>query len=115
MKKATILLLSVLFINSVYSQEKEQEVKSEIKSVTIFYKGAQVNRKAKIEISSGKSVIKLIKLSPFINESTPKSKKATACPEYREMHSLPRFFGEFTNLTIVVYSAGCKFNKCLIS
>ncbi len=70
MKQVTILLLSFLYLNPVFSQEKEHEVKSEIKNVTVFYKGAQISREAKTQISSGKYVLKLIKLSPYIDKKS---------------------------------------------
>lgn len=67
MKALNILLLSLIFSN-VFSQEiLEKEVKTEVNEVTVFLDGAQIVRKKSIELTKGKSIIKFVNLSPFID------------------------------------------------
>lgn len=67
MKTINILLLSLIFSN-VFSQEiLEKEVKTEVNEVTVFLDGAQIVRKKTIDLTKGKSIIKFINLSPFID------------------------------------------------
>lgn len=67
MKTINILLLSLIFSN-VFSQEiLEKEVKTEVNEVTVFLDGAQIVRKKSVELTKGKSIIKFVNLSPFID------------------------------------------------
>ena len=67
MKTINILLLSLIFSN-VFSQEiLEKEVKTEVNEVTVFLEGAQIVRKKSVELTKGKSIIKFVNLSPFID------------------------------------------------
>nr|WP_319397628.1 mucoidy inhibitor MuiA family protein [uncultured Carboxylicivirga sp.] len=67
MKAINIILLS-LFISNVFSQEMvEKEVRSKVNEVTIFLDGAQIVRKKNIDLTKGKSIIKFVNLSPFID------------------------------------------------
>ena len=67
MKTIHILLLSLIF-NNVFSQEiVEKEVKTEVTEVTVFLDGAQIVRKKSVELTKGKSIIKFVNLSPFID------------------------------------------------
>ena len=67
MKAINILLLSLIFSN-VFSQEiLEKEVKTEVDEVTVFLDGAQVVRKKTVDLTKGKSIIKFVNLSPFID------------------------------------------------
>ncbi len=67
MKAINFLLLSLIFSN-VFSQEfLEKEVKTEVNEVTVFLDGAQIVRKKAIDLPKGKSIIKFINLSPFID------------------------------------------------
>jgi hypothetical protein len=67
MKAINILLLSLIFSN-VFSQEiLEKEVKTEVNEVTVFLEGAQIVRKKSVELAKGKSIIKFVNLSPFID------------------------------------------------
>ncbi|HET6555739.1 MAG TPA: mucoidy inhibitor MuiA family protein [Prolixibacteraceae bacterium] len=71
MKTILTILLSLIFSNLLFSQEvKTEEIKSEVNEVTVFIEGAQVIRKKSINIAQGKSILKFINLSPFID---PKS------------------------------------------
>lgn len=67
MKAINILLLSLIFSN-VFSQEiLEKEVQTEVNGVTVFLDGAQIVRQKVVDLPKGKSVIKFINLSPFID------------------------------------------------
>ncbi|MDD2624250.1 MAG: mucoidy inhibitor MuiA family protein [Candidatus Riflebacteria bacterium] len=67
MKTLNILLLILIFSNA-YSQEiLEKEVKTEVNEVTVFIDGAQIVRKKTVELTKGKSIIKFVNLSPFID------------------------------------------------
>lgn len=71
MKKLSILIVSLIFSNLLFSQEfKVQEIKTDVTEVTVFIEGAQVIRKKNIELTTGKSILKFVNLSPFID---PKS------------------------------------------
>ncbi|QQS51053.1 MAG: mucoidy inhibitor MuiA family protein [Bacteroidota bacterium] len=67
MKAINILLLSLIFSN-LFSQEiLEKEVKTEVNEVTVFLDGAQIVRKKTVELTKGKSILKFVNLSPFID------------------------------------------------
>ena len=67
MKAINILLLSLIFSN-VFSQEiLEKEIKTEVNEVTVFLDGAQIVRKKTVDLIKGKSIIKFVNLSPFID------------------------------------------------
>jgi hypothetical protein len=67
MKAINILLLSLIFSN-VFSQEIiEKEIKTDVNEVTVFLDGAQVVRKKTVDLTKGKTIIKFVNLSPFID------------------------------------------------
>ncbi|GAF05367.1 DUF4139 domain-containing protein [Saccharicrinis fermentans] len=67
MKAINILLLILIFSN-VFSQEiLEKEIKTEVTEVTVFLNGAQIVRKKGVDLTKGKSIIKFVNLSPFID------------------------------------------------
>ncbi len=67
MKTINILLLSLIFSNAFSQEILEKEVKTEVNEVTVFLDGAQIVRKKTIELTKGKTIIKFINLSPFID------------------------------------------------
>lgn len=67
MRVICILMLSLISSN-IFSQEIiEKEIKTEVNEVTVFLEGAQIVRKKAIELTKGKSIIKFVNLSPFID------------------------------------------------
>lgn len=67
MKTLNILLLSLIFSN-LFSQEIiEKEIKTDVNEVTVFLDGAQVVRKKAVDLTKGKTIIKFVNLSPFID------------------------------------------------
>ncbi len=74
MKAFSIILISLIFSN-VFSQEiTEKEVKTTVNEVTVFLEGAQVVRKKAIDLPQGKTIIKFINLSPFIDAKSIQAK-----------------------------------------
>jgi len=71
MEKIGILILGLIFSNLLFSQEiKVVEIKTDVNDVTVFIEGAQVIRKKNVDLTQGKSILKFVNLSPFID---PKS------------------------------------------
>jgi len=67
MKKLLLILLCIT-ISKSYSQEiPEKKIKTEVNEVTVFLEGAQITRKKSVELNPGKTVLKFIDLSPFID------------------------------------------------
>jgi len=61
---------------NIYSQEKKEIlIETDVKEATVFINGAQVMRKKTIELNSGKSVLRFVNLSPYID---PKSVQVKA-------------------------------------
>lgn len=55
----------------MYPQEfTEKEIKSEVNEVTVFIEGAQITRKKKVELAQGKTILKFVNLSPFIDSKS---------------------------------------------
>ncbi|MDP3916100.1 MAG: DUF4140 domain-containing protein [Bacteroidota bacterium] len=71
MKTICIFILGLIFSNLIFSQEiKVVEIKTDVNEVTVFIEGAQVIRKKNVDLTQGKSILKFVNLSPFID---PKS------------------------------------------
>lgn len=71
MKKTFLLLISLLWVFTTYSQEiKETAFSSQIQDVTVFLAGAQVFEKAQGQLSEGESFILIKGLSPYIDEKS---------------------------------------------
>jgi hypothetical protein len=68
MKTIGIFILGLIFSNLIFSQEiKVVEIKSDVNEVTVFIEGAQVIRKKNVDLTQGKSILKFVNLSPFID------------------------------------------------
>lgn len=67
MKAINILLLSLIFSNVLSQEILEKEIKTEVNEVTVFLDGAQIVRKKTLDLTKGKSIIKFVNLSPFID------------------------------------------------
>ena len=67
MKALNILLLSLIFSN-VFSQKiTEKEVKTKVNEATVFLDGAQIIRKIAVNLTKGKTIVRFVNLSPFID------------------------------------------------
>lgn len=75
MKKITLVFLCLL-CGEIYSQDDiiERKIKTEVSEVTVFIKGAQITRKKSIDLKKGKTVLKFINLSPFIEAKSIQAK-----------------------------------------
>lgn len=70
MKSKFSLLICLSIIGLSVQAQTVQEVSAEVESVTVFIKGAQVTRSAKVQVPSGVTVLKFEKLSPYVDAST---------------------------------------------
>lgn len=70
MKSKFSLLICLSIIGLSVQAQTVQEVIAEVESVTVFIKGAQVTRSAKVQVPSGVTVLKFEKLSPYVDAST---------------------------------------------
>ena len=75
MKKLQIFIFCLLASFSFSQDLIEKEVKTDVNEVTVFFEGAQITSKKSIELTTGKSILKFINLSPFID---PKSVQVKA-------------------------------------
>lgn len=66
-KIISIALLCSLSFSSFAQDSTEKEVKTDVNEVTVFIEGAQVTRKKAVELPQGKTVVKFVNLSPFID------------------------------------------------
>lgn len=63
-----LLILLILLANQAFAQsEKQNELNTSIKNVTVFLKGAQITREGNVIIKKGRSAIILKSLSPHID------------------------------------------------
>jgi len=67
MQKVLIVFLCLLVNVSFAQQTTKKSVKSHVSEVTVFLNGAQVTRKKSVDIKAGKSILKFINLSPYID------------------------------------------------
>lgn len=67
MKTINIIILSLIFTNIFSQNILEKEVKTEVNEVTVFLDGAQIVRKAAVDLTKGITIIKFVNLSPFID------------------------------------------------
>jgi len=67
MKSLFISSLFILFVSSGFSAETEKEIKAGINHVTVYPDRAQVSHETTVELPSGKTVLNLGSLSPYID------------------------------------------------
>ena len=65
-----IVTLALTIANLIVFAQDIKEVNSEIKAVTVYLNGAEINRIANVSIQKGTNEIKLIGLSPYIQPSS---------------------------------------------
>ncbi|CAN5442578.1 DUF4139 domain-containing protein [soil metagenome] len=70
MKPITTILLIFLIQQAFAQTFKEKELKTDIKEVTIFLNGAQIFETGSVNIPSGKSILKIKDLSPYLDEKS---------------------------------------------
>jgi len=59
-----------LISTSLIFAQKEHKVPSKIDGITVYLKGAQINRKANVDVVAGKSEIAFTELSPYLNANS---------------------------------------------
>jgi hypothetical protein len=69
MKRILVISLTVLTLSNVFAQ-KESSHSSEIKKVTVFFQGAQVEHSKSIELKSGKQEIVFQRLTDFLDPNS---------------------------------------------
>jgi uncharacterized protein (TIGR02231 family) len=67
MKKLIILSVSLFVFLNYISADTEKEIKVQVKQVTVYPDRAQLTHETTIEIPAGKSIVKLVGLSPYID------------------------------------------------
>ena len=67
MKKIFLAYLCLLSFCTFAQDFGEKEVKTDVSEVTVFIEGAQVTRKKAVELPQGKTVVKFVNLSPYID------------------------------------------------
>jgi hypothetical protein len=70
MRTINIFILSLVFINLFSQETTEKEIKTEVNEVTVFLEGAQIIRKKRVDLTQGKTILKFINLSPFIDSKS---------------------------------------------
>ena len=70
MKKQLFTFLTFLIPFILMADGSEKEAKSTIRQVTVFKKGAQVTREAKVEIPAGSSTVKFIGITPHMDKNS---------------------------------------------
>lgn len=70
MKKLTALLFCCLALNLFGQSAQETEIKTEISDVTVYLNGAQITRSKSVDLISGRTTLKFINLSPFIDSKS---------------------------------------------
>jgi uncharacterized protein (TIGR02231 family) len=67
MKKLIILSVSLFVFLNYISADTEKEIKVQVKQVTVYPDRAQLTHETTVEIPAGKSIVKLVGLSPYID------------------------------------------------
>src|SRR4051812_48476656 len=69
--RLTFTILLLFLITQVFSQTfREKELKTEINEVTVFLNGAQIFESGNISIPTGKTILKIKNLSPYLDEKS---------------------------------------------
>jgi len=68
-KRLTLIGLAICLSAFSFGQI-EKEITSEIKKVTVFTKGAQIEREASVSLQQGQMILKLTGLSPYIKKES---------------------------------------------
>lgn len=71
MKSKSLLIIFCLAFTKVFAQEvSEKVVNTEVGNVSVFISGAQINRKATVELAQGVAILKFVNLSPFVDSKS---------------------------------------------
>lgn len=70
MKSILSLIFCLMFIHLISQEKKETIIETEVKEATVFINGAQVVRKKTIELNPGKSILRFVNLSPYLDSKS---------------------------------------------
>ncbi|MCH7415522.1 mucoidy inhibitor MuiA family protein [Belliella sp. R4-6] len=82
------ILLSFALVTNLFANPIEKSIKSEIKEVTVFQNGAQINERSSISLGAGETILTIKGKSPYIDSKSIQVKG----------------FGDFTILSVNVQS-----------
>ena len=73
--KKLLLVIGLAQALSISAQEtKEQEINSEVKKVSVYFENAQISRQKKVSVKPGKTILKFVDLSPYIQAKSVQAK-----------------------------------------
>ena len=73
--KKLLLVIGLAQALSISAQEtKEQEINTEVKKVSVYFENAQINRQKKLSVKPGKTTLKFVDLSPYIQAKSVQAK-----------------------------------------
>jgi len=67
MKQLSVLVMSLFVVTAVAQDPVEKEVKSDVGAVTVYLEGAQETRSVSVDVPAGKTLLKFVGLSPYID------------------------------------------------
>ena len=67
MKTINILILCLIMGKTFPQEAAEKDISTEVNEVTVFIQNAQVTRKKTVDLTAGTTILKFVKLSPFID------------------------------------------------
>ncbi|MBN1117329.1 MAG: DUF4139 domain-containing protein [Bacteroidales bacterium] len=70
MKTLSIIIISLIIADLKALELPVKEINTDVNEVTVFIQGAQVVRKKNISLEKGKTILKFIELSPFIDSKS---------------------------------------------
>jgi hypothetical protein len=69
--RLTFTILGLFIISDLFSQTfKEKELKTEINEVTVFLNGAQIFETGTVTIPTGRTILKVKNLSPYLDDKS---------------------------------------------
>ncbi len=75
MKKLIVIIFALAQTFLISAQKiAEQVVPSEVDRVTVFFKNAQITRSGKVQVKPGKTLLKFVNLSPYIQAKSVQAK-----------------------------------------
>ncbi len=68
--KTTVSVFAIILLSYSLQAQPEKEIKAELKHVTVFPDRAQLSHDGSLQLTAGKSVLKLSALSPYIDQQS---------------------------------------------
>jgi hypothetical protein len=73
--KKLLLVIGLAQVLSLSAQEtKEQKITTEVKKVSVYFENAQITREKKLTVKPGKTILKFVDLSPYIQAKSVQAK-----------------------------------------